>query len=155
MITLLFVIKFLNLLIAGIFAGALFSASAALRPAFRNLSGKEFTKLHQLTTHTYDPLMPILLVLSMLSAIFVLFLSYNFEMVNTWLLISGLICELIVGLISFAVPVPINKDIDKWSVDSPPANFSEVRARWDFYHNIRTIFGVLAFCFFIVFALFG
>ena len=44
------------------------------------------------------------------------------------------------------VNVPINAQIiDVWSVEDPPANRGEVRDRWNFHHNLRTVLAVAAF----------
>ncbi len=43
------------------------------------------------------------------------------------------------------VNVPINAEImGVWSVESPPANWAEVRDRWNFFHGLRTILAVVA-----------
>jgi uncharacterized membrane protein YagU involved in acid resistance len=41
--------------------------------------------------------------------------------------------------------LPINDEIHSWSPQQPPAHWKALRERWVRYHNLRTIFGVVAF----------
>lgn len=42
------------------------------------------------------------------------------------------------------VNVGLNEQINTWSVNAPPANWTQVRDRWEAYHTLRTAFVVLA-----------
>jgi hypothetical protein len=42
------------------------------------------------------------------------------------------------------LPVPINNQIARWKADSLPANWRELRRRWDTLHAIRVGFLVVA-----------
>jgi hypothetical protein len=35
--------------------------------------------------------------------------------------------------------------MDTWSVENPPADWAEVRDRWNLFHTIRTALNVVAF----------
>ena len=42
------------------------------------------------------------------------------------------------------LPVPINNQIARWQPDSVPANWRDLRRRWDLLHAIRVVFLVIA-----------
>jgi len=51
----------------------------------------------------------------------------------------------VVFVTTLAVNLPINSDQLSWSVQQPPADWAEVRDRWQVAHAIRTVAAVLAF----------
>jgi hypothetical protein len=42
------------------------------------------------------------------------------------------------------LPVPINNQVARWQPDSVPANWRDLRRRWDLLHAIRVVFLVIA-----------
>ena len=52
---------------------------------------------------------------------------------------AGLFAAMI--LYTVLLPVPINNQVARWQPDSPPANWRELRRRWDALHAVRV--GVL------------
>jgi hypothetical protein len=62
------------------------------------------------------------------------------------LVVAGFVCSAAVIIIGLLVNVPINADIIyNWTAEAPPAHWMQTRGRWNWYHNLRTVFGVLAF----------
>jgi len=45
---------------------------------------------------------------------------------------------------SLLLPVPINNQVARWQPDSVPANWRELRRRWDMLNAIRLVFLVVA-----------
>ena len=41
--------------------------------------------------------------------------------------------------------VPLNKQVQSWAVDSPPADWASVRDDWERYHTLRTALIVVGF----------
>jgi uncharacterized membrane protein len=49
--------------------------------------------------------------------------------------------------VTLAGNVPINKQVQRWSVAKPPAEWAELRDRWERLHTIRTMLIVSGFAF--------
>jgi uncharacterized membrane protein len=58
------------------------------------------------------------------------------------LAIAGSVCYVAVVAIALSTDVRINKQIERWSVQSPPDNWAPIRAKWVRFHIIRTLFSL-------------
>jgi uncharacterized membrane protein len=57
---------------------------------------------------------------------------------------AGAICYALVIIIGVPTCVRINKQIADWSIQNPPGEWAQMRARWLRFHVIRTLFSVPA-----------
>jgi uncharacterized membrane protein len=48
-------------------------------------------------------------------------------------------------IITVGVEVPIDNQINTWTVETLPANWTELRARWNTFHTLRTVTSILSF----------
>jgi uncharacterized membrane protein len=55
-----------------------------------------------------------------------------------WLAVIGLLLMIAVMVITLAVEVPIDDLIAKWTEETLPSNWQEIRARWAAFHTLRT-----------------
>ena len=55
-----------------------------------------------------------------------------------WLALAGLVLMVSVMAVTLAVEVPIDNQIAIWTVDTLPANWMDIRARWASFHTLRT-----------------
>jgi hypothetical protein len=55
-----------------------------------------------------------------------------------WLAVAGLVLMAGVMAITLAVEVPIDNQIKTWTVDTLPADWAAIRARWAAFHTLRT-----------------
>src|SRR4028118_22625 len=90
--------------------------------------------------------MPIFVTLVIASGLLVLFLMRReFKSLVFALTLVGVLGTVALMISTVLVNVPINAEImDVWLVESPPANWAEVRDRWNFFHGLRTILAVVA-----------
>src|SRR6266404_6960662 len=75
------------------------------------------------------------------SALLTLTLLLPFEHLNqlSWRLAAAALAIQAFGLVfSLVGPVPINKRIANWTMESLPADWREQEHRWDLFHWIRT-----------------
>ncbi len=57
----------------------------------------------------------------------------------------GVVCTIALTTTTLLVNVPINSEIiNTWSVNNPPADWAQVRDRWNLFHAIRTVLAVVA-----------
>jgi hypothetical protein len=50
----------------------------------------------------------------------------------------------LISVYSLLSPVPINNQVARWQLDSLPANWRDLRRRWDLLHAIRVVFLIVA-----------
>jgi uncharacterized membrane protein len=66
------------------------------------------------------------------------------ENVRGQLAAAGAVCYALVILITVPTNLRINKQIAHWSIQNPPREWAQMRARWLRFHVIRTLFSVPA-----------
>ncbi|WP_245660405.1 DUF1772 domain-containing protein [Nocardia kruczakiae] len=63
-------------------------------------------------------------------------------------------CATVLVILSFLVTrfgnVPINQQIKRWAVGTPPADYADILRRWELFHFTRTGCAVVAFILVIV-----
>ena len=65
-----------------------------------------------------------------------------------WAMITALL--LIIGslIITTAIEVPINNQVVTWTNTNVPADWQQIRSRWQYYNAIRTILALMSFLLF-------
>src|SRR3974390_3533375 len=96
--------------------------------AMSRLSVSTYFELHQATNHTFNPYMPIVVVGALLGGIVLAILSRGIPSLSGELAIVGSVCYAAVLAISLSTNVRINKQVARWSVQSPPDDWTLVRA---------------------------
>jgi uncharacterized membrane protein len=106
------------------------------------LSASTYVEFHQATNDTFNPYMPIVVVGALLGGIVLAILSQGIHSLSGKLAIAGSVCYVAVLAIALSTDVPINKQIAHWSVQSPPGDWSTIRASWVRFHIVRTLFSL-------------
>ena len=63
------------------------------------------------------------------------------------LALAGLLLMVGALIITLAVNVPIDDEINRWSVNTLPPDWTTMRDRWQLYHTIRTFVSIGALSF--------
>src|SRR4029450_2288990 len=61
-----------------------------------------------------------------------------------WLALASTALFALISVYSVLLPVPINNQVVRWQPDSLPANWRDLRRRWDLLHALRVVFLVIA-----------
>jgi uncharacterized membrane protein len=138
------VLQLVVVFFAGLATGGLMVNWIGLGRAMSRLSASTYVEFHQATNHTFDPYMPIVVVGALLGGIVLAILSLGVHSLSGELAIAGSVCYVAVLAITLPTNVPINNQIARWSVQRPPADWTQVRARWIRFHIIRTLFSLPA-----------
>jgi uncharacterized membrane protein len=127
---------------AALATGALMVNWIGLGRAMSRLSASTYVEFHQATNHTFDPYMPIVVMGALLGGIGLVILSPGIHSLSGELAIAGCVCY--VGVLAVGLPtnVRINKQVERWSVENPPGDWSAVRSRWIRFHIFRTLFSL-------------
>ena len=134
---------FLVALLAGLLVGVFIVELALLE-----VSASVYTAVQKPKHEMFEPIMPIFNTLVIVFGVLVLSLIRNRK---TWvfgLTVVGVACTIALTATTLLVNVPINSQIiNAWSVNNPPADWEQVRDRWNLFHAIRTALAVVAlFC---------
>jgi hypothetical protein len=78
---------------------------------------------------------------------------YGVHSVHGQLAATGAVCDALVLLIALTTDVRINHQIASWSIQNPPREWAQTRARWIRFHVIRTLFSVPAFVVYVLAAM--
>jgi uncharacterized membrane protein len=128
-------------LVMGVFWGTWFSLSRTMD----QLSGETFLAIgHQMIRNLGGP-MAILLPLSLLSALVTLALLWpDRHAAAFWWLAAGFGLMVAALVITLAVEVPIDNQIEDWTAATLPADWRSIQARWKLWHTIRTFASIAA-----------
>ena len=138
------VLQLIVVFFAGLATGGLMVNWIGLGRAMSRLSALTYVEFHQATNHTFDPYMPIVVVGALLGGIVLAILSPGVHSLSGELAIAGSVCYVAVLVISLSTNVPINNQVARWSVQSPPADWTRIRASWVRFHVVRTLFSLPA-----------
>jgi uncharacterized membrane protein len=114
------------------------------------LSVSTYVEFHQATNHTFNPYMPIVVVGSILGGIVFAIVSQGSHSLSGELAIAGSVCYVAVLAIALSTDVRINRQIERWSIESPPDDWSAIRSRWIRFHIVRTLFSLPGLAFYIL-----
>jgi uncharacterized membrane protein len=137
------------LLVAALATGGLLVNWIGLGRAMSRLSASAYVEFHQHTNRTFVPYMPIV-VIGALAGGAALAVMYGVHSIPGQLAAAGAVCYALVLIISLSTDVRINHQIASWSIQNPPREWAQIRARWIRFHVIRTLFSVPAFAIYLL-----
>jgi hypothetical protein len=88
--------------------------------------------------------MPFWYALTLLLSLATTFIAHTTWSKSWWLALGSCALFAIMIIYSLLLPVPINNQIARWQPDSLPANWRELRRRWDTLHAVRVGFLIIA-----------
>jgi uncharacterized membrane protein len=128
-------------LVMGVFWGTWFSLSRTMN----RLSGDTFVAVgHQMIQNLGVP-MAILLPLALLSALVTLALLWRGRRTAAfrWLL-AGFLLMVAALVVTLAVEVPIDNQINTWTAATLPGDWRSTQSRWELFHTVRTFLSIAA-----------
>jgi uncharacterized membrane protein len=96
--------------------------------------------------------MPIVVIGAMAGGI-ALAVRYGIHSISGQLAPAGAVCYALALIITPPTNLRINHQIASWSIQNPPPEWAQIRARWIRFHVIRTLFSVPAFAFYVLAAM--
>jgi hypothetical protein len=137
-----FVHLFLFALVLGVCWGTWFSLSRSIS----SLSASTFLEVgHTMIANLGGP-MALLMPATLLTSVPVLFGLYRLHRrAGFYLMLAGVGLFGVALVITLTVNVPIDYDINRWTVETLPPDWTSIRDRWQFFHTSRTFVCLAAF----------
>ena len=142
------------LLCAALATGGLLVNWIGLGRSLSRLSVSAYVEFHQHTNRTFNPYMPIVVIGALAGGV-ALTAIYGAHSIPGRLAAAGAIGYALVLIIAVSTDVRINHQIASWSIQNPPREWAQIRARWIRFHIIRTLFSVPAFVVYVLAAMFN
>ena len=141
------IVQFVALLLTALSMSVHFGTWLTERPLRRTKSGALFIEVHQGRDQVAARVMPILGNTAIIFLAFGVFFARTVPAAFA-LSLAGLI--LVIGdmLVTLMGNVPINRAVQGWQPDAPPADWERLRDRWERLHSIRTLLVVSGFALF-------
>lgn len=138
------IVQFVAIVLSSLSMGVHFGTWLTEAPLRETRSGALFTEVQQGRDRVAARIMPILGNAAILSVAACVFLV---RAVPGAFALSVIALVFIVGdmAVTLVGNVPINKQVQSWNVAQPPAEWAELRDRWERLHTIRTVLIVSGF----------
>ncbi len=129
-----FVAIFLQVLVVGAFWGSWIGLSRSID----RLTPGTFLEVGRVMIADYGPIMSVLMPAAVLATLLSAVLVYKRQATAGYLMLAGFACVVGATAITVLVNVPIDEVMAGWTVSTLPADWTQVRDRWETYHTIRT-----------------
>jgi uncharacterized membrane protein len=131
-------VRLANLIFAGLFAGFLLTV-LVLEQSLRRFDAHVYTQVRQVELVRLDTLASVTLLPAIITTAVLVLRSRRAPAIAALVLLAG------VFVLTLVVNLPINHDQTGWSIQSPPADWADVRDRWQLAHLGRTVAAIVAF----------
>jgi uncharacterized membrane protein len=129
-----FVANFLQVLVVGAFWGSWIGLSRSID----TLAPATFVEVGHVMMANYGPIMSVLMPAAVLATLVAGILVYRRNPAAGYLTLAGCACVVGATAITLLVNVPIDEMMAGWTVATLPADWMQIRDRWETYHAART-----------------
>ena len=149
-----FILQFINVTAAAIVAGGQLAVLLVIVPVKREFPTELSVRMHvAMLGHQIDRYMKPSGIVSILSAIALLAVNRNQTLAPVAFTLLGMLGTVGVVILSRYFNVRTNKVMSGWSLDAIPAEYPQIRDRWDKVHTIRASCGMLGLTGYLIAAL--
>jgi uncharacterized membrane protein len=132
------------IIVAGTMTGNEIAVAVFFHPRISRLEDAVHVRAAQTLARALGTVMPFWYALTLLLSLATTFIAHGMWSRPWWMALGSTV--LFAGMIVYSIllPVPINNQVARWEPDSLPANWRELRRRWDRLHAIRVGFLIVA-----------
>lgn len=136
--------QFVSILLSALVTGVFWGTWLGLSRSIALLPPETFLTVGHTMIRNLGTVMEILMPAAILSIAAVLYLLYRARSTKSlYLTLAGFVLFVIALLITLIVEVPIDNQIAEWTAASLPANWQQLRDRWELFHTIRSWVSVI------------
>jgi hypothetical protein len=135
--------QFISILLTALVTGVFFGTWLGLSRSMASLTPETFLTVGHTMIGNLGTIMAILMPAAILSVVPVLYLLYRGRSKAFYPALAGFGLFIVALLITLIVEVPIDNQIAGWTVTSLPANWQQLRDRWELFHTIRSWVSVI------------
>lgn len=139
------VLPVIALLCAGLLTGNEFSVGVFIHPGFNRLPDLAHGYAARETARVFGRVMPFWMAANLLLTGSLVFVGTAVYTLAWWLIIAATVLFAVVIVFSIIFPVPINNRIAAWDLENLPADWRQLRQKWDAYHRVRVAMLIAAF----------
>jgi uncharacterized membrane protein len=133
-------VRIIAIVFTGLLAGIYFGYRAGVYYALQELTATNFVRFQRVVHVRYVKVLPVLLLGALIASVLWLVMIWpQFGSIQLWLVAVSCAGIVLVGAMTRAVNIPLNKQLMSWNVDTPPSNLKELWAPWDRVNTIRTL----------------
>jgi uncharacterized membrane protein len=129
-----FVAIFLQVLVVGAFWGSWIGLSRSID----TLTPGTFVEVGHVMMADYGPIMSVLMPAAVVATLLAAVLVQKRHATAGYLLLAGFACVMGATAITLLVNVPIDAMMAGWTLATLPADWTQIRDRWETFHTIRT-----------------
>ena len=132
------------IVVAGTLTGSELAVAVFFHPRISRLDDAVHIRTAQTLAKVLGMVMPFWYALTFLLALALTFVARPARSTPWWLALAATVLYALISVYSVLLPVPINNQVARWQPDTVPANWRDLRRRWDLLHAIRVAFLVIA-----------
>lgn len=136
--------QFISILQSALVMGVFWGTWLGLSRSMATLKPETFLEVGHAMIGNLGTIMALLMPAAILATVPVLWLQYRARSKAFYWTLAGWVLFIITLLITLIVEVPIDNQIEGWTVASLPANWQQLRDRWELFHTIRSWISVLS-----------
>jgi uncharacterized membrane protein len=136
-----------SVLLAALMAGMFFGPWAALSRSLDTFEPGVFLAIVNRMNRNMAPVMIVLMPAAMLSIIPVLIYSHGVAPRTFYFFLAGFVLFIVALLVTVVVEVPIVEKICTWTPATLPGDWQQVRDRWQAFHVVRVVAGLVGLVF--------
>ena len=130
--------QFVNIVLLTLVTAVFWGTWLGLSRSMTSLSETTFLEVAHAMIRNLGTIMAILMPAAMLATLPVLYLLYRRRSKAFYSTLAGLVLFVVALLITLLVEVPLDVEFEKWTLTTMPSNWQELRARWEWWHVVRS-----------------
>jgi hypothetical protein len=146
--------QFINIFLLSLVTGVFWGTWLGLSRSMAALSAQTFIEVGHAMIGNLGTIMALLMPAAILATLPVLYLLYRRRPKAFYTTLVGMMLFVVALLITLLVEVPLDNQFSQWTVTTLPADWQQLRDRWEWFHAIRSWLAVGGLAFLLAGALF-
>ena len=132
------------IVVAGTLTGSELAVAVFFHPGISRLDDVVHIRAAQALAKVLGMVMSFWYPLTLLLSLAVTIVAHTAWSTPWSLALAATVLFALISVYSVLLPVPINNQVARWQPDTVPANWRDLRRRWDLLHAIRVAFLIIA-----------